>query len=133
MAFVTGGTNRSLSSKPPADYLAQTLAEQGREALATHGIPTDPSLWTIEAYPSFLEYRLAELARALNRFIEGEGTAAPAISRQSWTARATPSSSRPRLGGTTGRGRRTRPSKRSSPRLRVVTAEESRKLRSALL
>ncbi len=73
MAFVTGGTNRSLSAKPPAEYLAQTLAEQGPEILATHGIPTDPSLWTVEAYPSFLEYRRAELARAINAFIEGDG------------------------------------------------------------
>ena len=33
MAFVTGGTNRSLSSKSAQDYLATILAEQGKEAL----------------------------------------------------------------------------------------------------
>ena len=73
MAFVTGGTNRSLSAKPPAEYFAQVVADQGPEILATHGIPTDPALWKIEAYPAFLEYRRAALASAINEFIEGEG------------------------------------------------------------
>jgi hypothetical protein len=69
MAFVTGGTNRSIGSKPPEEYLLRILNEQGEQALSMHCVPTDPSLWTIEAYPQFLEYRRAALARAINDFI----------------------------------------------------------------
>jgi hypothetical protein len=70
MAFVSGGTNRSIASKPPEEYLLKILEEQGEQALAMHCVPIDPSLWTMEAYPQFLEYRRAALARAINEFIE---------------------------------------------------------------
>ena len=70
MAFVSGGTNRSLASKPPEEYLHKIREEQGEEALANHCLPLDESLWSIEAYPQFLEYRRAALARAINDFIE---------------------------------------------------------------
>jgi hypothetical protein len=70
MAFVSGGTNRSIASKPPEEYLHRILEEQGEEALAAHCLPLDESLWSIDAYPQFLEYRRAALARAINDFIE---------------------------------------------------------------
>jgi len=69
MAFIAGGTNRSLSANPADQYLARVLEEQGKEALESHCIPSDPALWTIEAYPKFLEYRRSALARAINDFI----------------------------------------------------------------
>lgn len=70
MAFLAGGTNRSLSASPPSEYLARIVAEQGEQALAAHCIPTDPSLWTVEAYRSFLDVRRDALARAVNEFID---------------------------------------------------------------
>ena len=69
MAFIAGGTNRSLSSKPASDYLKEILQKNGKEALEAHCIPTDPALWDVTAYPAFLEYRRAALARAINDFI----------------------------------------------------------------
>jgi hypothetical protein len=69
MAFVTGGTNRRIAAKPAEVYLAEVMSTQGREALESHGIPTDPNLWKLDAFPKFLEYRRAELARAMNTFI----------------------------------------------------------------
>lgn len=69
MAFIAGGTNRSLSSKLSSDYLEEILQKNGKEALEAHCIPTDPSLWEVSAYPAFLEYRRGALARAINDFI----------------------------------------------------------------
>jgi hypothetical protein len=72
MAFITGGTNRSLATTPPEKYLASVLNEQGAAALEAHCVPLDPSLWKIEAYAQFLEYRRDALAKAINDFIQGE-------------------------------------------------------------
>jgi hypothetical protein len=69
MAFIAGGTNRSLSAKPASEYLKEILENNGKAALEDHCIPTDPSLWEVSAYPAFLEYRRAALARAINDFI----------------------------------------------------------------
>ncbi len=77
MAFVTGSTNRGLSSKPPEEYLAEIVAKQGVPALQAHCIPIDPELWKVANYSRFLEFRRAALAEAINDFIaEDAGTAA---------------------------------------------------------
>jgi hypothetical protein len=44
MAFITGGTNRKIAAKPPADYLAELIDTQGPESLSAHCIPLDPAL-----------------------------------------------------------------------------------------
>jgi hypothetical protein len=69
MAFISGKTNRKLAATPADVYLAAILQKQGKEALVAHCIPADPALWTIDAYPKFLEYRRAALAQAINDFI----------------------------------------------------------------
>jgi len=69
MAFIGGGTNRRLSAKPTAEYLAEVLEKQGKEALESHCIPLDPALWVVEAYPQFLEFRRSALATAINDFV----------------------------------------------------------------
>jgi hypothetical protein len=78
MAFIAGGTNRSLSAKPTAEYLAEVLDKQGKTALELHCIPVDPSLWAVEAYPQFLEFRRNALAQAINDLILN-GAQAPRI------------------------------------------------------
>lgn len=72
MAFIAGGTNRSLSARPADKYLSEVLALAGKEALEAHCIPLDPALWSIEAYPKFLEYRRGALAQAINDLIFSE-------------------------------------------------------------
>jgi hypothetical protein len=71
MAFVTGGTNRKLSSTAPEKYLPDIVRHQGREILQNHCIPTEPELWKVTSFRQFLEYRRAALAAAINAFIRG--------------------------------------------------------------
>jgi hypothetical protein len=79
MAFVAGGTNRNLSSKPPDEYLARVVEEQGEDALRAHCIPLERKLWTVEGYPRFLEYRRAALSRIINEFIEKDAGRSAAL------------------------------------------------------
>ncbi len=69
MAFVTGGTNRSISAGPAEVYLATILREQGPQTLEAQCIPLDPELWKLDNYRRFLEYRRGALARVINEFI----------------------------------------------------------------
>ncbi|HEX5219509.1 MAG TPA: DUF262 domain-containing protein [Verrucomicrobiae bacterium] len=83
LAFIAGGTNRKLSKKPAEEYLAEMLQSKGTDALVAHCIPLDQSLWKLEAYPKFLEYRRTALAQAINEFIESGGASKSESSLQS--------------------------------------------------
>jgi hypothetical protein len=72
MAFVSGSTNRRIGSTPAERALAEVRKEQGDASLLAHCVPIDESLWRTDNYRAFLEYRRAELARAINEFIAGE-------------------------------------------------------------
>jgi hypothetical protein len=69
MAFIGGGTNRAISSKPPAEYLADVVANRGTVALEQQAVPVDPDLHRVENYRRFLEHRRAALADAVNAFL----------------------------------------------------------------
>ena len=71
LAFISGGNNRSISSKAPDVYLPDIVQARGSEALTAQGIPLDPDLWQLENFRAFLEYRRAELARMVNEFLDG--------------------------------------------------------------
>ena len=71
LAFVSGGQNRSISSKTPDIYIPDIIAKRGVEALQAQGIPVDPQLWRVENFRAFLDYRRAELARMVNGFLDG--------------------------------------------------------------
>lgn len=69
MAFITGQTNRRISNKEAISYLADVVAKQGEQALASQCVPTDPALWSIDRYKDFLEFRRSALAERMNQFI----------------------------------------------------------------
>lgn len=73
MAFITGQTNRRISNKEAAAYLADIVQKQGAQALASQCVPTDPTLWATERYRDFLQVRRTALAERMNRFL-GEQT-----------------------------------------------------------
>lgn len=69
MAFITGQTNRRISNKEAAAYLADIVQKQGAQALASQCVPTDPTLWPTERYRDFLQVRRTALAERMNRFL----------------------------------------------------------------
>jgi hypothetical protein len=70
MAFITGQTNRRISSKAPAEYLPEIVTKQGIQALKSQCVPDTPELLTIENYRDFLQYRRQALADCMNAFIQ---------------------------------------------------------------
>lgn len=77
MAFITGQTNRRISNKEATQYLADIVAKQGKEALESQCVPTDPAMWRTDAYRDFLAIRRVALAERMNAFIgEKAGLAA---------------------------------------------------------
>ncbi len=75
MAFITGQTNRRISNKEATQYLVDVVAKQGKDALESQCVPTDPALWSTEAYRDFLKVRRESLAQRMNAFIrEKSGT-----------------------------------------------------------
>jgi len=70
MAFITGQTNRRISSKAPAIYLPHIVAEQGPQALTSQCVPTEIDQLSIDTYRDFLKGRREALAKCMNAFIQ---------------------------------------------------------------
>jgi hypothetical protein len=70
MAFITGQTNRRISSKAPIEYLPDIVAKQGTQALRSQCVPEAPELLSIDNYRDFLQYRREALADCMNAFIQ---------------------------------------------------------------
>ncbi|MGY2896779.1 GmrSD restriction endonuclease domain-containing protein [Deinococcus sp. UYEF24] len=68
--FLTQATNLLISDRLPEEYLPKFEA-QHPGVLATHWLPMDPGLWTLERYPDFLAARRELLAEAANSFLNG--------------------------------------------------------------
>jgi hypothetical protein len=65
LAFVTGQTNKMISSKLPVEYMTGVAAER----LAEQWIPEDTELRSLERFPDFLAGRRRWLADVLNRLL----------------------------------------------------------------
>ena len=74
LAFIGGKTNRSISDKPPVEYLPPLIAQLGVEPFKAQAIPTDPSLLAVAAYKDFLAERRKLIADRLNEFLASQGT-----------------------------------------------------------
>lgn len=70
MAFISGGTNRSLSNKPPNEYLPGIIEKQGEEALTQQCVPLNAKLHQLKEFRAFLEARRELLAASVNEFLE---------------------------------------------------------------
>ncbi|MER7107770.1 GmrSD restriction endonuclease domain-containing protein [Streptomyces sp. NPDC000229] len=65
LAFVTGQTNKMISSRLPVDYMAGIAPER----LAEQWIPGDPELRSLDRFPDFLAARRSLLANVLNELL----------------------------------------------------------------
>ncbi|WP_235545358.1 DUF262 domain-containing protein [Phycicoccus sp. Soil802] len=65
LAFISGSTNRKISASLPENYL-QAIP---RQSLADQWVPSDSTLWTLDAFPEFLAARQSLLADALNELL----------------------------------------------------------------
>lgn len=71
MAFIGGKSNRHILNNPPSDYFPRDIIpKQGKEALTSHLIPTDPKLWSLKNYRDFLDFRRKAIAQAINAFMD---------------------------------------------------------------
>lgn len=67
LAFISGKTNRNISDKDPAKYLASIEPKN----LRSQYITTNPTLWKLENFEDFLQHRRKSLVKEINSFIEG--------------------------------------------------------------
>ncbi|MEV8307348.1 DUF262 domain-containing protein [Streptomyces flavidovirens] len=65
LAFITGQTNKMISSRLPDEYMQGVAIER----LAEQWIPSDPDLRSLDRFPDFLAARRALLANVLNRLL----------------------------------------------------------------
>ncbi|MCX4965357.1 hypothetical protein OHA98_11030 [Streptomyces sp. NBC_00654] len=65
LAFITGQTNKMISSSLPDAYMQGVATER----LAEQWIPADPELRTLDRFPGFLAARRALLVDVLNRLL----------------------------------------------------------------
>jgi hypothetical protein len=68
LAFISGRTNRRISTDLPRAYLPRVV-ERDAAALASQCVPEDPALWELPAFPAFLEARRKKLAQVVNELV----------------------------------------------------------------
>jgi len=68
-AFITRDANYNISDKSPSEYLPK-IFEKYPEALSQQLIPSEPSLWELENYDSFLSIRRKMIADSINSFLD---------------------------------------------------------------
>ena len=69
LAFISGTTNRKISSKPPMKYLPKIFTDQNYDALKDQAIPTDLSFLGSEDYEKFIQKRRELIVKRLNQLL----------------------------------------------------------------
>lgn len=69
LAFLGARPNRKISSRAPAEYLAE-IAKEHPERLQAQCVPMDRALWHLDRFQDFLAARRELLAQAINNLIE---------------------------------------------------------------
>jgi hypothetical protein len=70
LAFIGGKTNRSISDKPPEDYLPPLVAQHGSTLFEAQQLPLTPELLEVSNYRKFLTERRKLIAARINAFLE---------------------------------------------------------------
>lgn len=67
--FAAKRTSRHME-KSPEEYLPEIVGDRGADALSSHCVPSDPSLWQVDRYEDFLAARRTAIVQAVNGLIE---------------------------------------------------------------
>ena len=70
LAFIGGATNRTISARPPSDYLPPLMNAEG-DPLGLQQVPKDPALLIPDRYLDFLTARRSLIAQRLNTYLHG--------------------------------------------------------------
>jgi hypothetical protein len=69
LAFISGRTNRAISDKEPASYLAEIVSKSGSEPFERQCIPLASQNLEVSNYRQFLQERRKAIATRLNSFL----------------------------------------------------------------
>lgn len=69
LSFIGGKTNRTISDKPPSEYLPPLITKAGQGAFDAQSIPTESALLLVQNYKEFLTRRRESVADRLNAFL----------------------------------------------------------------
>jgi len=70
LAFIGGKTNRKITNKEPNKYFIEdVISNRGEEALIRQLIPVDKSLWEIDKFKDFLNWRRNKIVETINNFM----------------------------------------------------------------
>ena len=70
LAFIGGKTNRKITNKEPKKYFTEdVISNRGEEALTRQLIPVDKSLWEIDKFKDFLNWRRNKIVETINHFM----------------------------------------------------------------
>ena len=72
-ALITGTTNIKISAQSPEEYFGSIL-ENYPNALESQLIPSNPDFWKIENFDEFLAIRRKNIAKGINKFLDGYRT-----------------------------------------------------------
>ena len=69
LAFISDKANRKIAARSPVDYFADLLAADP-SYLASHLVPDEPKVRTVDGYPAFIGQRRALLADAMDEILQ---------------------------------------------------------------
>jgi hypothetical protein len=70
LAFISGKTNRQISSKAPIKYLSKIFKDQNYDSLKDQAIPTELSFLGEDDYERFIQARRELIVERLNRLLD---------------------------------------------------------------
>ncbi|GIK19343.1 MAG: DUF262 domain-containing protein [Leptolyngbya sp. PLA2] len=73
LTFIGGKTNRTISDKPPVDYVPGIVERQGVEVFDAQCIPTREDVLHVDRYSDFLAERRRLIATRLNEYLGSDG------------------------------------------------------------
>jgi hypothetical protein len=69
LSFISSKTNKTISAKPPSEYLKKVLMKYDHTILSAQCIPLEVEIWSVDKYDAFLDKRRNLIVDLVNRSI----------------------------------------------------------------